>query len=193
MLSPCKTVWTGLFTRKKNGDAFSALLKPPFFHLFPLIVTVRTLSDYYSKHRCLFVSEDFRTFLNPNLSLCNEYASRHRLCARRGLFCVRRRRCRVRVVLRSEEDQTGLKRMCSSLIRRAEVMRRRRPALRGLAGRFGRSVGFHFRCVRWLPQFPDDANVTMSTFFCSSVLPPSRSFSLLLTTEFMYFSMCTLM
>lgn len=53
---------------------FSALLKPPFFHLIPLIVTVRTLSDYYSKHRCLFVSEDFRTFLNPNLSLCNEYA-----------------------------------------------------------------------------------------------------------------------
>lgn len=53
---------------------FSLLLKPPFFHLFPLIVTVRTLSDYYSKHRCLFVSENFRTFLNLNPSLCNEYA-----------------------------------------------------------------------------------------------------------------------
>lgn len=60
---------------KKMETTFSALLKPPFFHLFPLIVTVRTLSDYYSKHRCLFVSEDFRTFLDPNLSLCNEYAS----------------------------------------------------------------------------------------------------------------------
>lgn len=63
-----------IYTKKKMETKFSALLKPPFFHLFPLIVTVRTLSDYYSKHRCLFVSEDFRTFLNPNLSLCNEYA-----------------------------------------------------------------------------------------------------------------------
>lgn len=126
----CEQVY--LHEKKKMETTFSALLKPPFFHLIPLIVTVRTLSDYYSKHRCLFVSEDFRTFLNPNLSLCNEYAAPpHRLCARRGLFCVRLRRCRVRVVSRGEEDQTGLKRKCSSLIRGPEVMRRRLPALKG--------------------------------------------------------------
>lgn len=72
--------------KKKMETTFSALLKPPFFHLFPLIVTVRTLSDYYSKHRCLFVSENFRTFDNPNLSLCNEYAPPDTAAMRRGLF-----------------------------------------------------------------------------------------------------------
>lgn len=69
--------------------------------------------------------------------------------------------------------------------------------IKGLAGRFGWSVGFHFRVrARWLPQFPDDANVTLSAFFLAPTsLLPAVSPSLMLTIEFvtLYFSMCTLM
>lgn len=70
----CGQVYLHEKKKKEMETTFSSLLKPPFFHLFPLIVTVRMLSDYYSEHRCLFVSENFCTFLNPSLSLCNEYA-----------------------------------------------------------------------------------------------------------------------